>query len=72
MYYTTWPTNFDDGTSHGWVLSCYTGIPQCAVSLADGITVLDNTSAATTADCLNDPRYLTWRHLTLKIDKNAT
>jgi len=72
MYYSTWATNLDDGTSHGWVLSCYTGIPQCAVSLADGITVLENATATTTADCLNDPRYMTWRVLTMKIDKNAT
>lgn len=72
MYYETWPLNLIDGVSNGWVLSCYTGIPQCAVKLSDAIEVLDNTSSTQTADCMNDPRYLTWRVMTMKIDKNAT
>jgi hypothetical protein len=29
MYYTTWAINLDSGASNGWVVSCYTGIPQC-------------------------------------------
>lgn len=45
MYYTTWAIALDDGVSNGWVLSCYTGIPQCSVSLADAITVLDNATS---------------------------
>jgi len=72
MYYTTWAIDMDSGTSNGWVLSCYTGIPQCESSLVDGVTVLDNTTATSTADCMNDPRYLTWRVMTMKVDKNAT
>lgn len=73
MYYTTWATQIDDGTSNGWVLSCYTGIPQCAVSLVDGYNILDSTAGTTVSTgCMNDPRYLTWRVMTLKIDKNAT
>jgi len=72
MYYDTWPINLDAGTGNGWVVSCYTGIPQCETSLADGLTILDNTTATVTADCLNDPRYLTWRVMTMKIDHNAT
>lgn len=72
MYYTSWAINLDSGASNGWVISCYTGIPQCVSSLADGVTVLDNTNASSTASCMDDPRYLTWRVMTMKIDHNAT
>jgi len=47
MYYTEWPIDLVDGVSNGWVLSCYTGIPQCVVSLADAVTVLDALPAST-------------------------
>jgi len=69
MYYTTWALNLDGGTSNGWVVSCYTGIPQCQSSLADGVTALLSTEVAS---CMNDPRYMTWRVMNLKIDKNGT
>lgn len=42
--YATWAINLDgSGTDVGFIVNCYTGIPQCAVSLADGFTAL-NTS----------------------------
>lgn len=45
MYTEVWLNNLIDGIDNGWVLSCYTGIPQCAVSLVDAITILDNTTS---------------------------
>jgi len=46
MYYTTWPIEIDNGVSNGWIISCYTGIPQCESSLVDGVTALDNTNGS--------------------------
>jgi len=72
MYYTTWAMNLDSGAGNGWVLSCYTGIPQCESSLADGYTYLDNATGTESLKCMEDPRYLTWRVMTIKIDNDAT
>lgn len=73
MYTTEWAINIDAAdTNNGWILSCYTGIPQCEVRLTDAITVLDNTTGTESANCMNDPRYMTWRVMTMKIDKDGT
>ena len=66
MYYTEYAINLDTASiGNGWVLSCYTGIPQCATSIADGFTLL---TTAASAACLDDPRYLHWRAMTIKVD----
>jgi len=44
------------------MVNCLTGISQCTVSNA--ATVL---SATDIAACQKDPRYLTWRMMTIKI-----
>jgi hypothetical protein len=72
MYYATWLINLDSDTSNGWVVSCYTGIPQCSTSLVDGVTRLDNVTGTVSTTCMNDPRYMTWRVMTLKVDKAGT
>jgi hypothetical protein len=81
LYATTYPQNLAAGsTSNGWVLSCYTGIAQCAIDITNvdtnGDTVLAVLDTATTttisSDCMNDPRYLTWRVMTIKIKVDAT
>ena len=67
--YATWAVTLSTGTTTtGFIVNCYTGIPQCTSSLADSITYL-NTSSATTvvSSCMADPRYLTWRSFVLKI-----
>jgi len=69
MYYTTWAINHDTGASNGWVVSCYTGIPACEASLADGITPL---IPAEVASCMNDPRYMNWRVMTMKLENIGT
>jgi hypothetical protein len=71
MYTAAWPIELDDGTGNGWILSCYTGIPQCITRLTDGLTLLDNLTGTETANCMNDPRYMTWRVMTMKIDNTA-
>lgn len=68
-YYTTWAVTLDSGASNGWIISCYTGIPQCSTNLSDGITAL---TAAETATCMDDPRYMTWRLFNVKVDINGT
>lgn len=30
LYYTTYPKNLDSAASNGWIVTCYTGISQCA------------------------------------------
>lgn len=67
--YGTWAINLDGtGTDVGFIVNCYTGIPQCALSLADGITALNTTHTdfTQTNNCMADPRYLTWRSFILK------
>jgi hypothetical protein len=49
------------GSQNGLMVTCMTGIAQCA--WANTNVAL---SAAASAACLNDPRYLTWRMMTLK------
>jgi len=69
MYYKTMFVNIDADTGNGWVLSCYTGIPQCVVNQSNSITVLSTTEIAS---CMDDPRYMNWRVMTIKIDTNGT
>jgi len=40
MYYTTAFVTASTDTATGWVVSCYTGIPQCESSLVDYYTPL--------------------------------
>lgn len=58
-------------TTGGWMLTCMTGISSCTEDLT-------NVRAATTSDeaqltlaeialCLKDPRYLTWRMMTVQL-----
>jgi hypothetical protein len=65
--YATWSTYLS--TTGGFVLNCYTGIPQCQASLVDGLTPLNSSLTATTATtCMQDPRYLTWRSYVVRTD----
>lgn len=72
--YATWAINIDGTTSTtGFILNCYTGIPQCASSLATGYTYLNTASATTVASsCMSDPRYLTWRSFVVKVQFDGT
>ena len=68
MYYLTYALSIDDTTGvsgNGWVVSCYTGIPQCEVDQVLGVAAL---TATETTSCMDDPRYMTWRVMTLKMD----
>lgn len=58
--YSTWATAAAD---MGFIVNCYTGIPQCGVSLVDSFTELNtlHTDYTQTNTCMADPRYLTWR-----------
>lgn len=68
LYYTNYPKSLDSGAQNGWILSCYTGIAQCATSVATTtLTILDNVTATESSDCMSDPRYLTWRVMTMKL-----
>lgn len=58
----------DPTSANGWVLSCYTGIPQCVVDQVDSITALSTTESAS---CMDDPRYMNWRVMTIKVDKTG-
>lgn len=72
--YQTWAVTLSTGAANsGFIVNCYTGIPQCASSLVDSITYL-NTSSSTTvvSSCMADPRYLTWRSFVIKIQYNGT
>lgn len=66
MYTTTFPQNVDGASANnGFFITCYTGIPQCAVNITTGWAVLNNQSSSTeSTTCMNDPRYLTWRSIT--------
>jgi hypothetical protein len=72
--YATWAININGTTdTTGFIVNCYTGIPQCASSLADGLTYLNTASATTVAaTCMADPRYLTWRSFVLKMQYDGT
>lgn len=69
MFYTTAWQNLAGQTGGGWMVSCLTGIAQCAVSLADGTTAL---STAENTACLADPRLNTWRMVTHRIEYDGT
>lgn len=73
LYAHTYPKSLDSGDQNGWILSCYTGIPQCTNNITANLTILNNQGGTTeTADCMNDPRYLTWRLMTMKLLINGT
>lgn len=65
MYTAAFSTNLASGADNGFIIQCYTGAAQCVVDVKDHFTML---TAAETATCQNDPRYMTWRVMTLKID----
>lgn len=65
MYTLTYQQALSTGADNGFIIQCYTGASQCANSVVDNFTHL---TAANTATCLADPRYMTWRAMTLKID----
>lgn len=73
MYAATYPVSLDSGSNNGWVLSCYTGISSCVSQSSNmTLTILDNVNATESTDCMNDPRYLTWRLMTLRIKIDGT
>lgn len=75
MYADTYPKSLDSGTDNGWILSCYTGISSCETyssGTVTTLTILDNVTATETTDCLADPRYLTWRLMTIKLKIDGT
>lgn len=48
--YATWAIDMNSATSpstRGFVVNCYTGIPQCASKLTDSVTYLNTTTATT-------------------------
>jgi hypothetical protein len=63
------------GTS-GFIITCMTGISQCIFdNMAVPGSLLESTSLLTATehtDCLNDPRYMTWRQMTVQVDWNGT
>lgn len=68
LYAATYPVSLDSGSANGWVLSCYTGISSCISQSSNmTLTILDNVTATESTDCMNDPRYLTWRLMTMKL-----
>lgn len=71
--YTTWAITLST-TGVGFILNCYTGIPQCASTLVDGYTSLMGTDHASTevSTCMSDPRYLTWRSFLIQMAYNGT
>lgn len=76
MFADTYPTALDAGTDNGWMLTCYTGISQCRHT-SNGAgnaapTILDNVTATESTDCMNDPRYLTWRVMTMRLKIDGT
>ena len=74
--YATWAIDMNSTsnvTTRGFIVNCYTGIPQCASSLVDSKTYLNTTTATTVVStCMADPRYLTWRSFILKIQYDGT
>jgi len=73
VYAATYPKSLDSGADNGWILSCYTGISNCVTrSSATALTILDNVSATESADCMNDPRYMTWRVMTIRLKIDGT
>jgi hypothetical protein len=65
--------------SGGFMLTCMTGIASCTENLvgtvdpaADNTEVEDPLTVAEITECLKDPRYLTWRMMTVKISYDGT
>jgi hypothetical protein len=69
MFYTTAWNTFATQAGSGWMVTCMTGISQCGTSLADGTTAL---STSENTSCLADPRYMTWRMVTHRIEYDGT
>lgn len=63
---TPWQ-GLDTDTASGWITTCMTGISQCVWAVTDA-----QLTAAETAQCLTDPRYLTWRMMTTRIQYDGT
>jgi hypothetical protein len=63
-------------TEGGFILTCMTGISTCTEDLswprADDNVALKHLSETEIADCLKDPRYLTWRMMTIRTDYDGT
>jgi len=73
LFAAVYPKNLDTGADNGWMLTCYTGISSCATkSNTTTLTILDNVTATESSDCMNDPRYLTWRVLTMRLKIDGT
>lgn len=62
MFATTAWQKLSTETGNGFMVNCMTGISQCAWSVSTNVAL----SATQTAACLIDPRYLTWRMMTMK------
>jgi len=70
VYAATYPQDIDSGADNGWLLTCYTGISQCVTNSNNGTsapTVLGNVSATESTACMNDPRYMTWRAMHMRL-----
>jgi len=57
---------------NGYMLTCYTGIAQCSIDVGTyavitGFTSSSTLTGTTATDCMNDPRYMTWRAMTVKV-----
>ena len=53
-------------TTGGFIITCMTGIAQCEDSV-DYSGVFQQLTTAERTNCLKDPRYLTWRMMTVKV-----
>ena len=68
MYWTDAYKNLATAdTNNGFMINCLTGISNCTMSNIDVLL-----TAAETVACLKDPRYLTWRLMTVKIEYDGT
>jgi hypothetical protein len=73
LYAATYPRNLDSGLLNGWMVTCYTGISSCETASNNmTLTILDNVTATESSTCMNDPRYLTWRALTMRLKIDGT
>lgn len=59
-------------SDNGFILTCYTGASQCVTDVSTyTATVIVSLTDVEAAACMLDPRYMTWRAMTVKIDFNA-
>lgn len=59
-------------SDNGFILTCYTGASQCVVDVSTyTITTILSLSDTEAKACMLDPRYMTWRAMTVKIDWNG-